>query len=375
MKNRPIRIIHIISSLKRGGAETVLVNILRCLPSSEYEHHVIYFHKGPYAKVVQEMAVPVYHIEGYIWRYDPIFWIRIAVLFVSLRPDIIHSSLWAACLVARLLGPLCSIPVVCAIHTCMGHHGILRNFIDSALLPYPTAFVGVSCDVIDSFKKQFPSLPTSILHVINNGVDIPDIKCEEDEMAATDFYKPPHTFVIGMVARFVPVKQHALVIEAFARLYKKYPQVILLLVGEGPLEGDIRALVDTYCVRERVFFAIGRQASSYYVFMDCFVLPSSHEGLSMALLEAMAFGIACITTANKEMVHPAIVHNENGVIIGQGSVIDIERWLCCLIENREYCKGIGAQAKKTVLELFSLTSMGRRYAQLFEEIVYKKPCS
>src|ERR1700722_14765890 len=128
MKQTP-HIIHIISSLCRGGAETVLCDLVAGLHAKGYRQTVIYFHDGPLRVSLENLGISVYHVTGFFCLYDPVFWWRVFRLLAQLRPQIIHASLWSAGFVGRMVGKMGGIPVVTAIHAHLDHHGMLRTIL------------------------------------------------------------------------------------------------------------------------------------------------------------------------------------------------------------------------------------------------------
>src|SRR5579859_5390998 len=97
------KVVHLISSLKIGGAESLLYDLIVGLGNQDYEHHVIYFHHGPHVARLEQLGVSTYQVRGIITLYDPIFFWRLARLIKKLKPDVIHSALWAANFAGRII--------------------------------------------------------------------------------------------------------------------------------------------------------------------------------------------------------------------------------------------------------------------------------
>jgi glycosyltransferase involved in cell wall biosynthesis len=104
--------------------------------------------------------------------------------------------------------------------------------------------------------------------------------------------------LIGIVARLSPVKNHALLIEAFARVHREVPEAVLACVGEGPLRPVLQARIDALGLREHVHL-LGEHSDMPAVYrdLDLFTLSSDAEGASVSILEAMASGSAVVATA------------------------------------------------------------------------------
>lgn len=107
------------------------------------------------------------------------------------------------------------------------------------------------------------------------------------------------TYVLGNVARLNPEKNHPFLIDVFAAFHAEHPDSVLMIVGGGPGEKDVRSLVDSSPVRDSIML-LGNIAdpSKLYSAMDCFVFPSIHEGLGIVLIEAQLAGLDCFVSSD-----------------------------------------------------------------------------
>jgi glycosyltransferase involved in cell wall biosynthesis len=124
---------------------------------------------------------------------------------------------------------------------------------------------------------------------------------------------PADAFVLGHIGRFYWRKNHPFAVEIAAALFERAPRARLLLVGDGPDQADIETLVAARGLASRVVFAGARSDVTQLLkgAMDAFVFPSHHEGLGMAVVEAQAAGLPCViaTTIPEEIdVVPELIH-------------------------------------------------------------------
>ncbi len=323
-----MKILHIISSLKIGGAEHALCNLLQGMKQHGWQHHVAYFHDGPCKKIIQSLNIPTYHITGLIHRYDPYAYIRLKKLVQTIQPDVLHSSLWVANIVGRLLGKSCNIPVVCDLHGNCGHEGALRTYLNrlTAHIPYRTIAVSESVkasfcnDVISSISNPLKrNAALESLVVINNGIDADHLRAQalKKPLTRKEFGIPKDAFVIGSVGRFEPIKSYKLLIQSLALLKHKHPgncHVALFLIGDGSEYTMLKKLSADLGITDNVIFTGARNdAYRFYPLFDCFALSSQSEGLSLALLEALSFGLPIVTTHNS-LQHDVIAHEVNGLL-------------------------------------------------------------
>lgn len=363
-KNERLTLVHITSSLKRGGAEAILCNLVTHLDHTIFDHHVIYFHEGPNCLCLREKGIPIYYVRGLFFRYDFIFFIRLFRLVRRLKPNCIHTLLWAANIAGRCVGRLLGIPVISAVHNNVDQDGVFRMFFDRHTLGWADKLVAVSYGVAKSLRCRDAWLPAHKIEVIPNGIDI---QCLDR------YYKNPvnrgslclthNHFVIGSVGRFVPIKNYGFLIEQFAVLCVRYTHIHLILIGTGPQESELRAKINKLGIRDRVTLIIDRPALPYYPLFDCFVLTSHKEGISIALLEAMACALPCVVT-NAEDEHAVLQSGINGLVGPADSSEVFLDLLTRLIGDASLRLQLGAQARRTV-EQFDLSSMVRRYQKLF----------
>lgn len=373
MKNNSgkLKIAHVISSLKIGGAESLLVDFLRNLDKEKYENHVIYFHKGPNVEKIKNLDIKCYEINGLICKYDPLFLFRFILLIFKLKPNCIHSSLWSANVISRLVGFIFKIPVVSTIHLFTNteqksKNTLFRYLIDRATLSLTKKLILVSSHMEPLFKKNYSWIPAHKIEVIQNGID-QDFLLNGPRVSRESLLLDNEDFIIGSVGRFIPRKNHKLLVFSFAKLTKTYKNVQLILIGQGPLENELRELVKTLGISDKVLFINTDAACKYYPLFDCFVLPSDQEGLSIALLEAMSFGVPPIIRHNS-FKHEVITHRKNGIIFLDENIDTLKKSIEELILDENLKKDISNASKDMIKNNFNLSKMASDYLLIYKSL-------
>lgn len=366
-----MRLMHIISSLKHGGAEMLLIELVREFADRDHRQIVLFFHDGPCRKEIEKLGVETIKIGGWWCLYDPFFWWRLWQAIRRWRPSVIHSSLWAANWCSSLLGYLFKVPVVCAVHAMPMVNGRFKTLLDRvpyALAPY---IIAVSPAVATQVKKR--SWWPAQVGVICNGIDVKRFNehCRVHAKTRTELALHQDHWVIGSVGRLDPIKNYPLLLRCIAALVTQYPQVRLVLVGSGFQEAYLKRYADNLGITSHVQIITGEYAWGYYQLFDCFVQPSSSEGLSLALLEAMASGLSCVVTQSVDDEHPVIIDSYNG-FISSADYEDMCTILKKIITNEHMRSQIGIRALDTVFSKFSLQSMSRKYENVFEKYKIKK---
>lgn len=346
---KKLKIVHVITSLKMGGAEMVLATLLREFIKlyPECEHHVIYFHDGPMRAQIEALNISVAACS-----YTPKSLYGLYQLLKKIKPDVIHSSLWSANFLARIYALLLGVPIACALHTVAEHAGKIRTFLDKLLPVQPQRYIAVSIGVAHSYHNVLRVDPVHMC-MIPNGITVPQYVPKK----RTDI------FTIGAVGRFVPVKNFDLLIKSFAQLHVRHVATCLMLVGVGPQEDYLRALVQQLHLDDVVTFIIGKSAHDYYQEFDCFVQPSAYEGLSIALLEALSYQLPVIVTGSAAQ-HDVIVHCKHGLVV-EPTQDAITRALEYIFEHAQEAEIYAHKGHELVLHNFTAQRMAQRYHELF----------
>lgn len=354
------KLLHCISSLQRGGAEEVVCSLIEAL-AYEYDQTVIYFHDGPHRERLEKQGILCIHIKGLIAPFDPVAFIRFMCVIQKIKPDVLHSALWLANLFARVAGTVLRIPVINSLHNTItrDHDGFTRIIIDKLSLSLADTIIAVSPAVALSAPRIVQKRITIIPNGINHEKLLMSAHHTRKELGYSD-----DLFIIGTVGRFVPVKNYDLLITCFAQLHKNYPNTHLLLIGSGPLETALRAQVNSQELDHVVSFIINQPAQEYYPLFDCFVQPSKNEGLSIALLEALAWALPVIVTGlNKQ--HSVIQDTQNGFVITPDNTQELYSALEKIYASATLRNSLGAAGKQCVAEQYSLQHMARQYQNIF----------
>ncbi len=210
-------------------------------------------------------------------------------------------------------------------------------------------------------------LPPDRVVVIPNGIAIDRYAHGDGAALRASCGVPAEALVIGHVGRFVSVKNHALLLRAFARLFAREPAAWLLLAGDGELRGDCERLAGELGVAERVrFLGVRDDIPDVLAAFDVFALSSDSEGLPLAILEAMAAGRPTVAThgAGKDVITP-----ETGVITANGDGEALAVALTDLLAQPERRRAMGQAAVVIARERYSVSAMVSAYCALYETLL------
>ena len=366
--SRP-RVVQVIPTLRTGGLENVVVRLVTHFESILSQGVVTPSKTGPLASRFPAGVSVV--AMGDRHRPDRFNALRMARVFRALRPDIVHTRNWT-CIDAILGARLAGVP-----HVIHGEHGReaadptganrLRRRVRRALAPLVSQFVTVSRD-LNRWLVEDVRVPARKVRTIYNGVDTDRFAPGEREAARRALDIPAGWGVVGTVGRLDPVKDQAGLIRAFAVASAQRPSV-LLIVGDGPLRAELDALGRGLGLADRVRLLGDRQDVAQILrALDCFVLPSVGEGISNAILEAMATALPVVATrvgGNVELVEDG----ETGLLVEVGQPEALVRALECYLGDSGIARKHGAAARVRVEREFGLARMLTGYGDLYRSLV------
>ena len=281
----------------------------------------------------------------------------------SFRPDVLHGHNFGANSWVRFLGVLHPrLPVVCHEHSGRKPgQPRSRNRLDQILYRRCAAVLAVSQE-IEGYLLTKIGVSDAILHQVPNGIDV-------ERYARSPTVRPNPLDVI-CVASLTPVKNHEVLLRAWRMVASKHPGARLTLVGDGPLRERLLALAREGGVSDSVVFAgLQRDVRPFLWRSSVFVLPSQHEGLPLALLEAMAAGLACVASRVGEI--PSAL-GDAGRLVNPGDDRALATTLLALLDSPEDCERIGRDVAVTAETRFSMRACVDRIEQIYQEITARR---
>ena len=300
MERGPLRIEMVIPALDAAGMEAMTARLTRALAARGHHVGVTCIERGGVladklrAEGFRVAVVPALGLRSLLRAPLLETWLR------TVAPDAVHvhSGAWLkAARAARRAG------VTCVVHTV---HGLIGDDAEPWYVPFLhywaaryTDWVAPVSTPLCNYLARRVRIDVAKMRVIPNGVN-------------TDHFRPgPATgalrarlriasdgFLVGTVARLDPVKNHALLIDAFARVRALVPEAALVIIGDGPLRSGLEGRARSLGLDQHVHFVgASTDIAALYRELDLFVLSSNAEGTSMSILEAMASGVCVVATA------------------------------------------------------------------------------
>ncbi|WP_431064167.1 glycosyltransferase family 4 protein [Methylotuvimicrobium sp.] len=372
-----IKIIHVITGLDTGGAEMMLYKLLSKMNQDEFDAQVVSLTDiGPVGKKIQGLGLPVRAlgmnrlILRFLALFRLLFWVK------KSSPCLIQSWMYHADFMAGIVAKLTNTPVIWGIH---------HTNLDPALNKQTTIRIAKLCSHLSGFmpekivccseasKRVHQQLGYNVskMQVIPNGFDLEQYK--PNRQAYSDVRKMLNLdgscFLIGLVARFDPQKDHHNFIKAAAILNKRHPQVHFLLCGDGVdatnkelMEWIKAAKIETnvHLLGRRDDVAVLNSA------LDIASTSSRGEGFPNVIGEAMACGVPCVVT---DVGDSALLVGETGLVVPPKDEIALaSAWQNILTMPVSMRNSLGVKARERVLIKFSLSSIVDQYQSLYRSV-------
>jgi glycosyltransferase involved in cell wall biosynthesis len=371
-QDRKITVLFIIKPERGAGAETVLVEAAKRLNPDRFR--VICGLLTPDTEQIipaqlRTVDFRMPGLNGWVWVR---FFFHLCWVIYRHGVDAIHVNSYVPGNYTRLAGALMQVPIV------IDHwHGFTRfnrkrRFICRVLSHFTGLSVAVSHGVKDYLVKEIGLDPDKV-RVVPNGVDIAAIDtARPGREVRRELGLPQDVPVIGLVGRLDHWgKGHKELFTALASLKDRYP-CHTLIVGGGRREEGVKQLAASLHLAGQVhFLGSRRDVPDLLQAMDIFVLPSYSEGLSLALLEAMAAGLPVIVSrvgGNPEVV----TDGKTGLLIPPRDAEALAQALERLLGDPAGAKELGKNARRLVEADYSLERLGREINEIYEELVEKK---
>lgn len=301
------------------------------------------------------------YVTGALWQ------------LARLRPDVIHAfELLSPASAALTAKKLWQIPVAAKVLRGgrLGDVDKLRRRIFGetrlrSLRQEIDAFITISAEI----DAEIASLGVAPAHrfFIPNGVDTtrfapPSASRKADLRRSLNL--PLNAPVLLYAGRLVPEKRVEQLLEIWPALRRQFPDALLLILGDGPEKNRLQAASSPGLL----FPGLIEEIAPYLQAADIFVLPSATEGLSNAMLEALAVGLTVIVTAVGG-APDVIAHGQNGLLIAPDDLPALQNALEVALSNPQLRAALGRAGRETILTRYSLQQTADQLTALYQSLL------
>lgn len=378
---RKYKIVFIIDGLGMGGAERLMLPILKNLDSEYFEPRVCALQiKGgnPIAEDLRRLGVPVDLIPAPYLR-DVTALPRLYGYLKDVKADLVHTQLEVADILGNIAAKFLRLPSAATIHTMPSQDMKLKSKFHqslelSALRYFCDAIVSVS-DEARKFYMDISRIPPKNFLTIYNGIDLGHFESLDSRQERIKIRRelgiPNDAKVLVTVAVLRELKGIQFMIRALPSVISSHPDVFYLIVGDGTHRGALEQEVDKAGVRNRVIFA-GQRADipGLLAAGDIFVLPTLTEALPTVLAEAMAARLPIIASAVGG-VPEMVADGENGILLPAGDSETLAAACISLMADAEQRQAMGERGWRIVTKKFNIHTQVDSLKELYLSLIKK----
>jgi sugar transferase (PEP-CTERM/EpsH1 system associated) len=364
-RERPVRVMHLIFTLRSGGMEHGVVKIVNGLDPARVVSTIC--STTPADAAMRATVTPGVRVIELNRRAgnDPRVVAAIYGVLRRERPDILHTHAWGTLLEGIVAGRLARVPLI--VH---GEHGTLQlrgGQVRAQRWAWRHAdhLLSVSSRLAERMSALV-GMPLDRIRVLRNGVDLTRFGATRERSVRRTFgIADDAGIVIGAVGRLVDVKDHATLIDAVDVLRRRERRVFAVIAGDGPLRPELEARIARRGLEEHVRLLGHRSdVEAIVAGLDVFVQSSTSEGMSNTILEAMASGVPVVATrvgGADEMV----VDGDTGILVPPSDAKRMADALERLVSNASLRQAMGSAGRRRTHQEFSLEGMVERYQSFY----------
>ncbi len=357
-----------IDELDVGGTEQQLLELVTRLDRRRYAPVVCCFRPGRVAREMEAAGVPLVTLRKRA-KVDPALILALTRLMRRERVDLVQTYLFTANTWGRIAARLARVPVIVSSERNVDIWEARYKRLIGRWLDRWTHRTIANSDAVKEYLVA-RGLAAGKLAVIPNGVDLarfealPSVEATRAELGV-----PQPCPLVAFLARLEPQKDPATFLQAAARVAERAPSARFLVIGGGTLEGVLRREARALGLGSRVVFTGPRDdAPRLLAASDVLVLTSLKEGMSNAIMEAMAAGRPVVATqvgGNAQLVEDG----RTGFLVPPRDPEATARAICRVLEAPDLARSLGERARRRVAERFSVEAMVQATDRLYGELL------
>lgn len=369
-------VLHLITELQCGGAESQLQQLVLHSDKGRFHHVVISLQEGgSIAAELEASGVEVHSLGLKRGLPSPAGLVRLVRLLRRLEPDVLHCWLYHGCLAGGVAARLADVPRM--IWGLRSANAGLREYrfltrrvvkLCAKLSFLPDAIIAISESCLTVHRDL--GYETARMRVIANGVDAQRFSPDPSARRAVrnELGLPQDSILVGLFARYSPMKDHATFFRAAELVHQRYPSVCFLLAGTDitPATPPLVQLVHESKLQD-VTFLLGqrRDMPRLTAAVDIACLSSWSESFGNVVVEAMACAIPCVVTHVGDL--ESVVGNTGRVVPPSDPSALAEAMMALIALPPEKRAALGQRARERVLNHFTVQKTVSAYEKIYEE--------
>lgn len=370
LPKRPLNVMFVITSMPVGGAEVLLMNLVRRFDPQRIKPSICCLKEKDELGEEVSFDIPVFDHQ-IKHKFDLAVIKRLGLLYKKNKIDAIvtvgagDKMFWG-----RLAAKNAGVPIILsALHSTGWPDGVGR--LNRLLTKITTGFIAVA-ESHGQFLAEFEKFPEEKVFVIPNGIDTEKFKfdVEARNKWRQQIGIPVDAPTVGIVAALRPEKNHILFVSSAAQVLKTIPDAHFVIAGDGPERPAIEQHIASLGIGDRVHL-IGSTSDIPGVLsaVDLFALTSQNEASPVSILEAMSCQRP-VVAPNVGSISESVLEGRTGFLVPEGDLnASAGRWVE-ILDNPGLANEMGITAREHVVASSSLDSMTEGYASLIERLYY-----
>ena len=408
-----VKILHLTTDSRIGGAEKIIISLATHLDKHRYESKVVALLPG--GELIEGLRDKGIEAEclGMRNKFDLRAIYKLSRIIREKKIDILHTHLFHANVLGRMVGRLAKVPVIISSLHVMEkrRHHLWLDWLTNRMVDAEICV----CEAVRKFTMEKARIRPDKLVTIPNGIDVREYdlnvkltqaisqnirdsleeKSRENRGEACDYQVATmrekgklYTMdvkekkrelgiesnypVLGTVGRLHEQKGHIYLLKAMPAILEEYPEAVLLIVGDGPLRSKLEGLCFKLQINKTVkFLGFRKNIKELMTLIDVFILPSLWEGMPIVLLEAMALGKPIVATrvgGAEELIKDGVT----GLLMPPADDEALAKALINILSRENGGRELGKIAKREVERRFTLEVMVGKTEKLYERLLIRR---
>ncbi|PJF35069.1 MAG: hypothetical protein CUN49_12455 [Candidatus Thermofonsia Clade 1 bacterium] len=381
----PAKIVHIISRLNIGGISPYVIPITALLRRAGYQSALIAGSlgkgEGDMSYLAERVGVQPLYLPQLGREIAPLRDLAtVAQLYRLLRrerPQIVHTHTAKGGFVGRLAAKLAGVPFI--FHTYHGH--VFHSYFSAAKTRFyialerfgaalSTRIIAVSPNLRREIAEIYRIAPMDKVAIVVPGYDLSELRdlARPSGDFRARFGIPDRAPLVGTVGRLVPIKHHALFLEAMARVAQRLPEARFAIIGDGELRSALEQQAESLSLAESVIFTGWQNdLAAIYGALDCLVLCSKNEGLPSAVIEALVTGVPVVATAVGGVVD--MLAEARGALVPPNDAVALAEATLDVLRDLPAAQARAQRLRQAAFELYHILPSAERLIAFYREFL------